>query len=45
MSEDVTVNLIRTLVENLENAPEQWVSLAMVLGFDTTKVYRTFGFA
>ena len=45
MSEDVTVSLIRALVENLEDVPEQWVSLAMVLGFDTTKVYRTFGFA
>ena len=37
MSEDVTVSLIRALVENLEDVPEQWVSLAMVLGFDTTK--------
>lgn len=45
MSEDVTVGLVRALVENMEDAPEEWTSLAMVLGFDATKVNSVFGFA
>lgn len=41
---DVTVNMIKTLVENLQEAPDEWASLAMVLGFDTEKVNRVYGF-
>lgn len=45
MSDDVTAGLIRALVEHMEDAPEDWTSLAMVLGFDATKVDSVYGFA
>jgi len=44
MSEDVAVGLVRALVENMEDAPEDWSSMAMVLGFDTVKVNSVYGF-
>lgn len=44
MSTDVTVGLIQALVENVEEAPEEWASLAMVLGFDSEKVNEVYGF-
>ncbi|WP_314649325.1 hypothetical protein [uncultured Microbacterium sp.] len=33
MSSDATTGLIRALVENLENAPEDWESFAMIVSF------------
>lgn len=42
---NATANLIKALVENLQDAPDEWTSLAMVLGFDTQKVNRVYGFA
>lgn len=44
MSSDVTARLIRALVENMKDAADGWTSLAMVLGFDTEKVNRVYGF-
>lgn len=45
MSTDVTVGLIRALVDHLEDAPDDWASFALVLGFDSEKVNRVHGYA
>ncbi|MGO2518540.1 MAG: hypothetical protein ACTH8F_00305 [Microbacterium sp.] len=45
MSSDVTVGLIRALVEHMEYAPDEWASLVMVLEFDHEKVNGVSGFA
>lgn len=45
MSHDVTVGLVRALIENLRGAPDDWASLALVLEFDTEKVNAVHGFA
>lgn len=44
MSSDVTVGLVRTLIEKLKNAPDDWASMAMVLRFDSEKVNDVHGF-
>lgn len=44
MSHDLAVALIEAIVANLRKAPEQWDSMAMVLDFDTERVYGTSGF-
>ena len=43
MSDSATA-LIRALTDNLQQAPEEWTSLSMVLGFDNEKVNSAFGF-
>lgn len=45
MSTDVTVGLIRALVDHLEDAPDDWSSFALVLGFDGEKVNQVHGYA
>lgn len=44
MTEDAAVGLIRALIENLRKAPEDWDSMAMILGFDSVGVNRVTGF-
>ncbi len=45
MTNDVTVDLIRALVENMRGAEEDWQSLAMVIDFDGDRFSGTHGYA
>ncbi|MGO1561243.1 hypothetical protein CZ771_14370 [Actinomycetales bacterium JB111] len=45
MSEDVTVGLVRALIQNLKGAPEDWAAFALVLELDGQKVSAVHGFA
>jgi len=45
MSEDVTVGLIRALIEHLRGAPDDWQSLSMVLNFAGGKFSGTHGYS
>jgi hypothetical protein len=45
MSEDAAVGLVRTLIQNLKGAPEDWAAFALVLELDDQKVDGVHGFA
>lgn len=44
MADDVTVDLVRTLIEHMSGASEDWESLAMVVYFDGRRFAGTHGF-
>ena len=45
MSNDVTVDLIRALIENMKGAPDDWASLAIVLDLSGGRISGTQGYA
>ncbi|HEY5981457.1 MAG TPA: hypothetical protein VIT41_17670 [Microlunatus sp.] len=45
MSDDVTADLIRALIENMKGARDDWASLAMVLDLSGGRIRGTHGFA
>lgn len=42
---NVSVDLIRALIDNLSGAPDGWEQLSMVLSFDTRRFTGTYGYA
>ena len=45
MSNDVTADLIRALVENMKGARDDWVALAMVIDLSRGRISGTHGYA
>jgi hypothetical protein len=45
MSDDVSADLVRALIENMKGAPDDWASLAMIVDLTAGRVSGTHGYA
>jgi len=45
LTEDASVALIRALIENLEDAADDWESFSLVLGLNEGRFFQAYGYA